>query len=238
MKPKSDNLFHFTRSLDRLKSILKDGFHPRFCLEDLRWIAKKEPNFVAYPMVCFCDIPISRISDHTAFYGEYGLGMTKQWALSNKLAPVIYAPKNSFVTDVAKHLFLSKFENEREKDKRDDATYKIISMVKPIEGKMPVDGVYKDKEFYQENEWRYVPNKAKLILDEHFDSRKEALNKEMKEYKLEFNIGDIKYIFVSNDNDIPSLVDFIDKELGSHPHNDIKILTTRILSLDTISRDW
>ena len=37
MKPKSDNLFHFTKSLDVLKLILENGIQPRFCLEDIEW---------------------------------------------------------------------------------------------------------------------------------------------------------------------------------------------------------
>ena len=95
MSPKSDNLFHFTKSIDFLKGILLNGFLPRYCLEDTSYLTIE---YIGYPMICFCDIPISRIGDHTAFYGNYGLGMTKEWGLRNNLAPLLYTPTSGALT--------------------------------------------------------------------------------------------------------------------------------------------
>ncbi|MFU0923178.1 abortive infection system antitoxin AbiGi family protein [Kluyvera sichuanensis] len=80
MKPKSETLFHFTKSSDTLEIILKNGFWPRYCLEDIRWLEFTDVEYVSYPMVCFCDIPLSRISEHVSFYGSFGLGVSKDWA--------------------------------------------------------------------------------------------------------------------------------------------------------------
>ncbi len=79
MKPRSDTLFYFTKNIDTLKSILKNGFWPRYSLEDFNWY-NPQMGSIAYPMVCFCDIPLIRPREHVSFYGDYGLGMTKQWA--------------------------------------------------------------------------------------------------------------------------------------------------------------
>ena len=81
MEPKSDNLFHFTKTLDILKSILKNRIYPRFCLEDIEWCGLSPDKFLAFPMSCFCDIPLSRLSEHTDFYGNYGIGLTKDWGV-------------------------------------------------------------------------------------------------------------------------------------------------------------
>ncbi len=105
MKPRSDNLFHFTKSIDILESILKNGFYARYCLEDIRWLNSNEDKFIAFPMVCFCDIPLSRATEHTEFYGSYGLGLTKDWGIRNNLNPVVYGTDNGLVRDAIHYFF-------------------------------------------------------------------------------------------------------------------------------------
>lgn len=103
MLPKSENLFHFTKSVDYLKNILGNGFLPRYSLEDTQAF-DIGLDYIGYPMVCFCDIPISRISEHTAFYGGYGLGMTKEWGLKNGLQPLLYASRGGKLNTLVKFL--------------------------------------------------------------------------------------------------------------------------------------
>lgn len=240
MRPKSDNLFHFTKNIEFLKSILLNGFHPRYCLEDTKWLNTKH-DFIAYPMICFCDIPISRISDHTDFYGEYGLGLTKNWGLTNKLNPVIYAPPGSAAIQVTDYLFTIDHTGDPDKEEKPDKLsshiYKMISLIKPISGKMYIGGSVVEKDFYQENEWRYSPIAESFLFEDEFPHRRDEENLKMEEHKISFSPNDIKYIFVKNDHEIPELVDFINTKLGHFPHNSLKLLTTRILSLETISAD-
>ncbi len=241
MKPKSDNLFHFTKSIDYLKSILVNGFYPRHCLEDVEWVTKSQAKFAAYPMVCFCDIPISRVSDHTAFYGQYGLGLTKEWGLAHKLAPVLYATPGSQIPRVAEFL-LSLAEDADPVEKKSDAwpihAYEILSLTKPVTGQILVGGSPVEKEFFQENEWRFVPSETVSVMNRwNFLAVQEQANADMEKYAVKFSPGDVKYVFVKADSEIPDLVDFINTRLGHFPHNAIKLLTTRILSLDTISAD-
>jgi hypothetical protein len=240
MKPKSDNLFHFTKNIDFLKSILLNGFYPRYCLEDTKWLNTKY-NFLGYPMICFCDIPISRISDHTAFYGDYGLGLTKSWGLTNKLIPVIYTPAGSAVTQVIDYLLDIKHDGDPNKEEKDQVlnehTYKMLTLIKPITGQMYIGGSVVEKDFYQENEWRHVPPGDSILFPDAFAEERDAKNTEMQEHKLSISPQDIKYIFVKYDHEIPDLVDFINTNLGGFRHNDLKLLSTRILSLETISAD-
>lgn len=148
MKPRSDNLFHFTKSIEFLKGILLRGFYPRHCLEDTRWLGV-DLDFLAYPMVCFCDIPISRILEHTAFYGEYGLGLTRDWGLRNHLTPVIYAPQGSVITQVADFLLGLDLKGDPNKEKENqdlnEYFYKMLSLIKPITGQMSFGGDLREK---------------------------------------------------------------------------------------------
>jgi len=92
----SSVLFHFTRSMADLRSILKHGFFPHYCLEytlnayDRKAAATRRPPMQAAPMVCFCDLPLSLIRRHLKEYGPYGIGLDKKWGLKNGVAPVIY----------------------------------------------------------------------------------------------------------------------------------------------------
>jgi hypothetical protein len=99
MKTKSSSLFYFTKRMDLVNSILRNGFYPRYCLEDIRCLREYQ-DYLLYPMVCFCDIPISRIAEHTAFYGEYGLGLINEWGLKNGLLPVIYMLVSSLISSL------------------------------------------------------------------------------------------------------------------------------------------
>ena len=115
----------------------------------------------------------------------------------------------------------------------------MLSLTKPVTGQMLISGKPVAKEFFQENEWRFVPP-GQHMMDEPLFADKQAMaimNDYMQQAAVKVSPGDIKYIFVKSDSEIPDLVDFINTQLGHFPHNDIKLLTTRILSLDTISAD-
>lgn len=240
MLPKSNTLFHFTRSIDYLKNILLNGFFPRYCLEDAAFL---DIDYAGYPMVCFCDIPISRISEHTSFYGDYGIGLTKDWGIRSQLVPIVYTPPTGPAAELAKFLIDVdlKPKNRKHKDINDDLILhfnKFIPLLKPLSGRMFIDGKLAEKEFYQENEWRYLPDDFEMILGEtEFSAKKDALNSEMEAHSLKFSTNDIRYIFVKRDSELPILFDFIQNSLGMYPLNDLKILSTRITSLETLSRD-
>lgn len=237
MKPKSDNLFHFTKSLDVLKLILKNGIQPRYCLEDVEWVGRGKYKNIAFPMSCFCDIPLTRISEHTDFYGDFGLGLTKEWGAKNGLNPVVYSPQGGVVQNLMKYLMDFKFEDPDSKELCNHHSYKLFSLLKPTFGKMVISGKVIEKEFYQESEWRYVPPVQTLITEDTFQEDKDESNKKILEHTLKFSPSDIRYIFVQSDSDIPHLIDFINAEMGRFPLNDVKILLSRIISLDVLSKD-
>lgn len=245
MKPKSHTLFHFTKSRDVLKLVLKNGFWPRYCLEDIQWLGQEEHPYIAYPMVCFCDIPLSRIEEHVGFYGEFGLGLTKSWAESNGLNPVVYisAGNNISHSFVKLNAHANQISDEDEVNNAKVTMRYLYAHAKPLEGTMVVDGSPVTKEFYQESEWRYVPkddNIDEYLTKENYNDEtklSKAHEKTQQHSILSFSPNDIKYIFVKSDSDIPDIINFIQTEMDTYPSADLKVLMSRVTSLESISSD-
>lgn len=83
----SSTLLHYTERVEYLYDILENDFSPRICIEKLNPFSRSE---IAIPMKCFCDIPLSQVGDHTKQYGEYGIGLTKEWGKKKGISPVFY----------------------------------------------------------------------------------------------------------------------------------------------------
>jgi len=216
-----------------------NGIAPRYCLEDVRWMGLDGFNYLGFPMSCFCDIPLSRISEHTDFYGMYGIGLSKGWGAKNKLNPVAYSPQGGQIQELMKFLFNESASDTDEEfiEKSNLHALKLWSLIKPTTGNMIVSGNIIEKEFYQENEWRFVPPFENMIEQVDFEKERIEENKVVQKHTLQISPTDIRYLFVQKDSDIPRLVDFINNKLGHFPLNDLKILQSRIVSLETLQYD-
>ncbi len=244
MKPRSSTLFHFTKSEHILFEIFRKGFWPKYCLEDIQWQGEDELTFVAFPMVCFCDIPLARISEHVDFYGSYGLGLTKDWAERNNLNPLLYVSRgsglNQSITDHMTEIAALEIEN---KDLHIEHARYLIAHSKPTAGRILVDNKPVEKEFYQESEWRFVPkneNVHAFLRQDQFDDEptlKDAHENTRSHSSLKFLPSDIAYVFVPKDSDIPNIINFMQTELDHYPSADLKVLFTRVLSIESITRD-
>lgn len=83
-----NTLFHFTKKLTNLQSILQNGLRLSYCFEEF-----VDGNGIALPMVCFCDIPLLRTPQHREKYGYYMIGLTKDFFRKDstfELNPVMY----------------------------------------------------------------------------------------------------------------------------------------------------
>jgi hypothetical protein len=253
-QPRSSSLFHFTKSLDRLQGILKNHFLPHFSLEDLTWL-HPDVGAWAFPMVCFCDIPLSRIDEHVKFYGRYGIGLKREWAVKSKLNPVFYVSRDTTIGSNFHHTLKAVIAADQKAKERADQEKKehnkeiwlrglqVLGYMKPLNGSVQVGEKTYEKDFYLENEWRYCPLPVKgqqpVISRKFFedkDRRKQQEDEIQAAEPLSFTSDDVRYIFVPTDADIPPLVDFMDG-LSHIPHEQIKILQTRITSLESIAKD-
>ena len=102
----ANTLFHFTKNIETLGLILSNKFRPNYCLE---YFPGEEANLPhcsrAFPMVCFCDIRLTQLTNHVSRYGEFGVGLKKSWGMKNKLSPVNYIHNNSPVNSGMNILF-------------------------------------------------------------------------------------------------------------------------------------
>lgn len=127
----------------------------------------------------------------------------------------------------------------------------FIKFIKPYEGKFYRDNNYLDSQvrFYDEREWRYTPPKKLLKEKEIKDSyvadyyknpiKRRAINiKIAKHFKLEFKASDIRFIIVQKEKEIPEILEKIEKIFGGNTtHKDLKLLGTRLISLEQIIED-
>lgn len=114
----ANTLFHFTK-LEYLKNILEFGFWPRYSEEILFDGILGEEGFRMYvPMVCFCDIPLTRIEKHQKVYDSYGIGLTKDWGIKNHLNPVFYVHHQAPSVTGALMVAMSTFIIENFTDKK------------------------------------------------------------------------------------------------------------------------
>jgi len=226
-KESADELFHFTKEYRSIISIMNNKFKPFFCIEDLSFMYKKDKNMtLALPIVCFCDIPLERISIHKKKYGNYGIGLTKEWGMKNSLNIVNYSFPESYKSSSYRILIDSYDEfktdlNGENLDAFSNAFNILLMTSKPYEGKIfdKMNKKWLDSKvrFYNEREWRYLPLVDKLnwsiSLEEHkgkycdfFDAIEKEQPKIQDEYTLKFTVDDIKYIFLTDNSEIEKFI--------------------------------
>ena len=138
MNISSSTLFHFMSKPEYLINILLNDFCPRFYPEDFSYLFPSMISGfckIAIPMICFCDIPLSLIHEHMEEYGNYGIGMKKEWAIRNRINPVIYAIEKTNLTKQIDNILLKHDVNMHEERFPSSQDYleflEIISYIKP-----------------------------------------------------------------------------------------------------------
>lgn len=107
---------------------------------------------------------------------------------------------------------------------------------------------YRNVCFYDEREWRYVPDLWEQQIPSYIrkdvwidvTKRRDANSKlERPECMLKFGPSDIRYIIVAKQEEILSTVDSIHQIKGNkYSYNDLRLLTTRIISMEQILQDF
>jgi hypothetical protein len=245
----SNALFHFTSSAENLIGILTNNFEPHYSFEEvpLNNEVKRGILSCAYPMVCFCDISLGQINNHVKTYGEYGIGMRKEWGVRKKLSPLIYVNEKSILADsfgeLATHLLAVK------NDQKTLVSFMMMSkFLKPYQGDFLRSGVIKKNvKFYDEREWRYIPDiaygsnvKQILNLDDYDNPIALAqANNKLKEYGLDFSPADVKYIFIKDENEIHTMIEAIREIKGEKfDQKTVDILASKILTTKQLEEDF
>jgi hypothetical protein len=257
MSVSTKGVFHYTNSLNNLLNILANGFYPSYCKETMSY-GKREYTY-AIPMVSFCDIPLSEINSHVFKYGSYAIGLTREWAQKNRLNPVVYIDQNSNlafgIINILDFIFLDWHEwlKEKEFDHFYEHVYKgginVITSSKNFEGKLLRNGVEKEYTFYNEREWRYIPqihidhvtDYPDIIWDEEIDEiNKHYTSKpHFKHYGVEIKANDIKYLIIPDKSFLPEFLFKLKNIKGLFEDNDqYNYLITNVVTLDRIKEDF
>lgn len=216
----ANSFFHFMNRKKYLFDSLKNKkLCPRFCEEDISDFGLGF-NKVLICEKCFCDIPLHNVSAHKNEYGDYCIGLSKEWGFKNGLQPVIYYNSSSEFKKMMRNAYFSAMQGDDE-----DAISTLIEPLNHIfkyqKKIVGYDGrIKKNKHYTDEKEWRFVPNilddldfgeiiVKQAIINNNF-LREEFNNKIAKSnYTLNYDYNDIKYLFVRNDYQRGGLIKLI-----------------------------
>jgi hypothetical protein len=254
MNISSNSLFHFTSKFETLKKILENDFYIQFCGETfLNVVTGFSEDYLekGVPMVCFCDLPLSQVNNHTAIYGGYAIGLSKAWGIKNKVNPIIYTYYNS---DLTAKLFEFYKTLRSEQNKPKGLHYHldgIMQYVKPYSGVFKKGRkIYKNYKFYDEREWRYIPKLYDEIQPvwikrkENTELNVAVINRDILEGKIEktklsFEAADIKYIIVKKESERKKIISSLNKiKTKRYSVAEMQLLMTRIMSLEQIIADY
>lgn len=137
-------------------------------------VATTELSLTADSEKLLHDISKSQIlegNNHPGFYGNYAIAFSKNWCEINNLQPVHYLnPRSTYTRDFST-LVSAAISSDELSDKAVADILQRLSLVKPLRGKMrrkiTIDGKekeveFEDKNFHDEQEWRYVPDIERL----------------------------------------------------------------------------
>ena len=204
----SNAFFHYTTK-EGLLGILKEGFKASYCKEQFKDNAGNL-QYIGIPMISFCDIPLSLISQILYGEGKYAIGMKRTWGIRKGLTPVLYYSnnENSMITksisDSCSKFYTNEINNKTLK-------YKILGISKPMR-KYKVDKPNQETDNYREREWRKVFYREKWKNEIEYEKWRGKGGKPFLNDKLIFKPTDIEFIITENDSIASELIEQI---LGS-----------------------
>ena len=146
---------------------------------------------------------LEELPNKTITYGKYGIAFSTDWALKNRISPVLYIDGSSMA---AKGLAtLLRARRNKEKTIPKELRLPIMEIkcftknVRGFNSYLKID----DFDFKNENEWRYVPRKKDIggnLISQNkstYLKNPELHNKRLLKYPLVFRSADIEMVFVS-----------------------------------------
>lgn len=224
----SITLFHFTDKLENLQNILLSGLRSGLVSE------KISGRNIAYfsEMICFCDIPLSKIKEHTKWYGKYAIGIRPDYLKEKGVSPVIYTHSRS--------PFL--YKGESEKACSEFRSFPVLKYLKRCSGRQHKKHTeqFESKRFIDEREWRIVSDSTALVkrfknLEElKARTEKEKENDLRKPFYVKISPEEIEYIVVSSREELPIMVEW----LMAHFPDSYQEYLPKMLAYSQIERDF
>jgi len=233
-------LFHYTTEMNHLVSIMNDFFMPFYCMESLDYLNLTEfkTEGMAYPLVCFCDIPLSRHKLHKRKFGEYGIGMKKEWGMKNHLSAVVYTHSKSMtITSLSILINMARLIQEKLTEEESQVFNNSVSLLimhyKSYEGRQFIkeESLFANEItcFYNEREWRYIPLdvdglKISLKISEYRNTQilHEQNKLIQKNNRLKFNLNDVEFLFLKNEAEIDLFLSKLSLKYSEEDKREIK----------------
>lgn len=202
----SSNVIWHQTDFNGLRSILKlKKFLYSYSLESIKW--KSSRVDIAFPMISFCDIPLSDISEYLDKYGNYTIGLKRTWGKSVGVCPVWYRDREALTLKTQ----MDSFRIIEKKDpfslsKYEIALWQVVANTKNYEGEL-IKRNFSSYRFFDEREVRLVPTYDELILskirpfineNEYKNYKSNYGNSLISNMGISFEYTDIAYIIYSN----------------------------------------
>ena len=98
--------------------------------------------------------------------------------------------------------------------------------------------IIRDYVFYNEREWRFVPDEIEgnrfLLLKDEYEKNKDEWNRKAGKSRLSFEYKDISYIVLEKNSQINRFV----KYLRKIDENNADLLCSKMITLEQISKDF
>lgn len=234
----SSNILWHQTNFNSLRKILKDKIILcSYGMEDMSAFLGQK---LAFPMVSMCDLPFSEMSSYQGKYGDYAIGLSRNWGVEHKFNPVWYCNSQSMAADALRNGFKNLTDNQ---SKDILLLINILSHVKLVEGELSKHN-YKTYRFYDEREVRFVPSllymmnagHSPVLNESDYDAYKASNGKTSTlDFGVEFDWPDIKYIIVKEDRHIQVFRNLLTK-LGCPPES-VHIFSSSQVKDDFIGSD-
>lgn len=221
----SHSLFHFTHDLGTLEKILKNGL--RYSL-----IGEKIPGtklMYIVPSISLCNIPLSLITEHTDWYGDYAIGIKPAFVKQHGGTPLVYAHSST--------PFLTKKRGDMK-----ELFYEENPITPFLKQTMGYQHKYRckknrQKAYYDEREWRIVDPDSKIRILRYDNDKEYSQNiRDFRMTQKNFNyikvpLSDIEYIIIKSQSEL----DVIKKWF---PSDIIQDQLSKVLVYNKIKREF
>lgn len=202
----SSNIIWHQTDFNGLRAILKSKrFLYSYSLESIMWKSRRID--IAFPMISFCDIPLSDISEYLGKYGKYTIGLKRSWGKTVGVCPVWYRDKDAISLKTQMDSFSGiKNKEPNTLSKEEIILWQVVANTKNYEGEL-LKRKFSSYRFFDEREVRLVPTyddlsslKVKPFINKkEYDNYKSVYgSSRILNMGVDFEYSDIAYIIYSN----------------------------------------
>ena len=218
-------LCNYMQKSEYLEMILRNqAIIPRYVIEPLEYLNIEGLHRIAFPMTCFCDIPLSKVGSHMTQYGRFGIALSKQPIIEKfRVQPIHYMNPQSPLAADFREAFAEYYRSEKRVHKEDkmllDYVLSTLLYMKPISKIEEINGEMRSYIFQDECEWRYIPTtdfpqsipllmKEDQITEKGKNAYSEVLAKHPETW-IKFDWEDVRYIIVPDEPALQRIIEVI-----------------------------